>query len=229
MMHKFKYETIPGDLGKLIELRDNSEYPELKNLWWPRYDQECWNYMHKHRITPEFFDELMTHVTGRGVMVQAGGNCGQYVRQFSQRFGTVYTFEPDPLNFLCLTLNCGSNVIKTQACLGNDKNFVGIDRTHDAGAIYVDGPGNVPTVRIDDMNLPSCDLIQLDIEGYEYFALLGAQRTIEKYHPVIMIEWYEPWAERYSTNKTMLDNFFSKLGYCHITEQDNDHIYKYTP
>jgi FkbM family methyltransferase len=137
--------------------------------------------------------------------------------------------DPDPLNFLCLTLNCGNNVIKTQACLGNDKNFVGIDRTHDAGAIHVDGPGNVPTVRIDDMDLPSCDLIQLDIEGYEYFALLGAQHTIEKYHPVIMIEWYEPWAERYGTNKTMLDNFFNKLGYCAIMKQDNDHIYKYTP
>ena len=228
-MHNFQYETIPGDLGKLVELRDNSEYPELKNLWWPRYDWKCWNYMHDFRITPEFFDELMTHINSPGIMVQAGGNCGQYVRQFSQRFGTVYTFEPDPLNFLCLTLNCGNNVIKTQACLGNNKNFVATDRTHDAGAIHVDGPGNVPTVRIDDMDLPSCDLIQLDIEGYEYFALLGAQRTIERYHPVIMIEWYEPWAERYSTDKTMLDNFFSKLGYCHITKQDNDHIYKYTP
>jgi FkbM family methyltransferase len=222
------YQTIPG-LENLVELRDSSQYPELKNLWWPQYDWSMWNYMHKHRITPEFFDELMTHVKSPGIMVQAGGNSGQYVRQFSQRFGTVYTFEPDPLNFLCLTLNCGNNVIKTQACLGNDKKFVSVDRKSDAGAIHVDGLGNIPTVIIDDMNLPACDLIQLDIEGYEYFALLGAQRTIERYHPVIMVEWYEPWAQRYGTNEKMRDDFFNDLGYSQILSHKADIIYKYQP
>ena len=224
-MPNYSYHKIPG-LEKLIELRDNSEYPELKNLWWPQYDWNMWSYMHKHRITPEFFDVLMTHVKSTGIMVQAGGNCGQYVKQFSQRFDTVYTFEPDPLNFLCLTLNCGNNVIKTQACLGNDKKFVNIHRGKDSGAIHVEGPGNIPTVRIDDMDLPGCDLIQLDIEGYEYFALLGAQRTIERYHPVIMIEWYAPWFERYGVDKNMMDNFFKDLGYKKILVNTNDIVYK---
>jgi FkbM family methyltransferase len=168
----------------------------------------------------------MTHVKSPGIMVQAGGNCGHYVRQFSQRFDTVYTFEPDPLNFLCLTLNCGNNVIKTQACLGNENKFVSINRKSDAGAIYVTGQGNIPTMRIDDMHLPSCDLIQLDIEGYELFALQGAQRTIEQYHPVIMIEWYEPWAERYGTNQKMRDEFFNNIGYKKVLVKDNDIIYK---
>ena len=221
-------QKIPG-LENLIELRDSSPYPELKNLWWPQYDWSMWDYMHEYRITPEFFDELMTHVTGNGVMVQAGGNCGQYVKQFSQRFETVYTFEPDPINFLCLTLNCGNNVIKTQACVGNERKFVNIDRGHDSGAIHVSGLGNIPTVIIDDMNLPGCDLIQLDIEGYELFALQGAKRTIEKYHPLLMIEWYEPWAERYSTNKTMLDNFLNNVGYSKILSHKSDIIYKYQP
>lgn len=225
-MPKFDYKTLPGHLGEFVEFRDNSEYPELKDLWWPRYDWECWNYMHRFRISPEFFDELMTHVDSPGIMVQAGGNCGQYVRQFSKRFGTVYTFEPDPLNFLCLTLNCGNNVIKTQACLGNDKNFVNINRKPDAGAIHVDGLGNVPTVRIDDMDLPGCDLIQLDIEGYEYFALQGAVHTIEQYHPVIMVEWYEPWAQRYGADREMLEVFFADLGYEPILTNYNDQVYK---
>jgi len=185
--------------------------------------------MHQFRILPEFFDQLMTHVTGNGIVVQAGGNCGQYVRQFSQRFDTVYTFEPDPINFLCLTLNCGNNVIKTQACVGNERKFINLDRGHDSGAIHVSGPGNIPTVIIDDLNLPACDLIQLDIEGYEFFALQGAQRTIEKYHPLLMIEWYEPWAQRYGTNKTMLDNFLNNAGYSKILSHKSDIVYKYQP
>jgi FkbM family methyltransferase len=222
------YQKIPG-LENSIEFRDNSPYDELKNLWWPRYDQGMWNYMHQFRILPEFFDQLMTHVTGNAIVVQAGGNCGQYVRQFSQRFDTVYTFEPDPINFLCLTLNCGANVIKTQACVGNERKFVNLDRRHDSGAIHVSGTGNIPTVIIDDLNLPACDLIQLDIEGYELFALQGAQRTIEKYYPLLMIEWYEPWAQRYGTNKTMLDNFLNNVGYSKILSHKSDIVYKYQP
>lgn len=225
------YKTIPGYLGELVELRDDSQYPELRNLWWPRYDWNCWEYMHQFRTPPEFFDELMTHVNSNSVMVQAGGNCGQYVRQFSQRFNTVYTFEPDTINFLCLTLNCSSNnVIKTQACLGNENKFVSIYRESDAGAIHVvEHQGSIPTVRIDDLKLPSCDLIQLDIEGYEYFALLGAQHTIEQYHPLIMLEWCGAWAKRYGTDEKMRDEFLTNMGYSQILSNVSDIIYKYQP
>ena len=110
--------------------------------------------------------------------------------------------------------------------MGNDKNFVNINRKSDAGAIHVDGLGNVPTVRIDDMDLPGCDLIQLDIEGYEYFALQGAVHTIEQYHPVIMVEWYEPWAQRYGADREMLEVFFADLGYEPILTNYNDQVYK---
>lgn len=219
--------TIPG-LEDLVELRQ-SNFPELGRLWWPRYDQACWSYMHQYRTSPEFFQEVMSHVNSTGVMVQAGGNCGQYVREFARWFGTVYTFEPDPLNFLCLTLNCGNNVIKTQACIGNDKKFVNLNHSNDAGAIHVEGQGNVPTVIIDELDLPSCGLIQLDVEGYEYFALLGARRTIEKYHPVIMIEWYAPWAARYKVTTEMLDQFFTDMKYSRILDNATDIVYKYTP
>jgi len=184
--------------------------------------------MHSFRVTPEFFQEVMSHVDSTGVMVQAGGNCGHYVREFARWFGTVYTFEPDPLNFLCLTLNCGNNVIKTQACIGNDKKFVNLKVNNDAGAIHVSGQGNVPTVIIDELDLPSCGLIQLDVEGYEYFALLGARRTIEKYHPVIMVEWCEPWAKRYNVTTEMLDQFFTEIKYSRILDNATDIVYKYT-
>jgi hypothetical protein len=42
--------------------------------------------------------------------------------------------------------------------------------------------------RIDDLNLPSCDLIHLDVEGYEAAALQGAIETIKKFKPVVIIE-----------------------------------------
>jgi hypothetical protein len=126
-------------------------------------------------------------------------------------------------------------VIKTQACVGNNKNFVGLNtyRSHgadtaDAGGIHVGGKGVVPTVIIDELNLPSCGLIQLDIEGYEYFALLGAQNTIEKYHPVIIVEWYSPWAARYNVNQEQFDKFFIDMGYRQVMASDTDQVYTYS-
>ena len=41
------------------------------------------------------------------------------------------------------------------------------------------------TTHMDDVPV---DLIALDVEGFEYKALLGAKETIEKFHPVIIAE-----------------------------------------
>jgi FkbM family methyltransferase len=220
-------------LAELVELRRSSR-PELDYLWWPRYDQTTWHMLHNHPIEQTFFDELLSHIPQRRVMVQAGGNCGQYVKQYAKMFDTVYTFEPDSLNFLCLTLNCPGNVIKTQACVGNEKKFVDLDPHHgnngdESGGIHVGGTGAIPTVVIDDLNLAACDLIQLDVEGYEYFSLLGAKQTIEKYHPVIIVEWYAPWANRYGVDIDTFQKFFNDLGYQSIINQDSDIVYKFVP
>jgi hypothetical protein len=44
-------------------------------------------------------------------------------------------------------------------------------------------------ITIDSMDLPGCDFLKLDIEGYECQALRGAIDTIKKYRPWIWIEY----------------------------------------
>jgi FkbM family methyltransferase len=46
----------------------------------------------------------------------------------------------------------------------------------------------IPMITLDCLNIPACDLIQLDVERYEYNVLVGAKNTIEKYKPVISVE-----------------------------------------
>ena len=152
--------------------------------------------------------------------------------QFINYFDTIYTFEPDPVNFYCLCNNVTApNVYKLQACLGDTQEtvktqqLIRIDRAHDIGGVHVNGEGFTPTIIIDNLNLKSCDLIQLDIEGYELKALKGAVNTIKKYKPVLCIEFCEKWLNRYQTNSTEILNFLTELGYNQVDEYYVDKIF----
>lgn len=202
--------------------------------YWPKNDGNgnlytsgsCWYGLSV--LAPDVPKQISEFVPKKGVVVQAGGNCGQYIKQYAELFETVYTFEPDPLNFLCLTLNCPFiNVFKYQACVGNERTLLDLTvNEYDIGATFVTPDkttGLIPTLKIDDLNLNRCDLIQLDTEGFEFFGLLGAENTINKFKPVLSIEWYQPWAERYGVTLEMLENYLAKWNYAlsgiHVTDR----------
>ena len=204
--------------------------------WWPKddgiskkdgteSDQSCWNYM---QLQPDLALLVSKHVENKNVVVQAGGNCGFYVKQYAELFQTVYTFEPDPVNFYCLNLNVTEeNVFKYQACIGESHGTVGLDNfMSDVGATHVKGEGRVPVLLIDDLNLTSCDLIHLDIEGFEIFALRGARKTIETFKPVICFEHHDAWSARYEYGLNELENEIFRFGYKFIGRAHNDKIYK---
>lgn len=154
----------------------------------PKHD---WEGSHKF-----FINELIPE-DERNVVVQAGGNMGMYPRLLAEIFKTVYTFEPDSLNFHCLVANCQrENIIKMNAALGFDHQLVTVqpswaDWEINYGVRSVVPMKNsiVPTFRIDDLGLTECNLIMLDVEGYELNVLKGAINTLEKFKPVVFAEF----------------------------------------
>ena len=161
------------------------------NFYWPDSDIDCHAAVLKEVYKIALLDKYLKQ---KEVCVQAGGNVGVFPRELAKQFETVYTFEPDADNFECLEENCPEhNIIMYKAALGNDNKMVEVgvsrkDLKNNCGAYQVLGKGDTPTMMIDDLDLPACDLIYLDIEGYELFALMGGRDTIEKYKPVIVVE-----------------------------------------
>lgn len=202
------------------------------NKWvWPIQDQNSWQGQNSFQ---DLYKHVLPYVSNRNIMIQAGGNCGFILSKFVEHFETVYTFEPDPINFYCLNQNVTSpNVIKMQCCLGynNDplktQQLIRPGKPHDTGGVHVAGPGNTPSIMIDSLNLPGCDLIQLDIEGFELNALLGGINTIKKYRPVLCIEFCEKWLNRYDGSSEKIESLLEELGYKNVESYGVDKIYTY--
>ena len=196
---------------------------------WPKSDESSWEGQNEYNNLAQY---ILPYVSNRDVMIQAGGNCGFILSTFVNHFNTIYTFEPDPINFYCLNQNVTSpNVFKMQCCLGKESTPVNTQqldrpgRLRDTGGVHVEGQGATPTIVIDSLNLPACDLIQLDVEGYELNALLGAVNTIKKYKPVLCIEFCEKWLNRYETTSDNIETLLTELGYKYVELHGADRIY----
>lgn len=141
-------------------------------------------------------DQTIPLCQGRAVAVQAGGNLGLYAKRLAKDFATVYTFEPDPELFRLMQINAPApNILRYQAALGDERQLVGVSRvrrdgkpSNHEGITHIAGEGVIPTLRIDDLGLTVCDLIVLDVEGWELFALRGARQTLKHCRPVVSVE-----------------------------------------
>lgn len=173
-----------------------------QRFWWTEKDEWLWpdsddpdRGLQAVIGTVNDLQPALERVTNYRQAVQAGGACGIWPLRLANQFLTVHTFEPDPANYYCLRLNANDpRVIAHAAGLGAAPGRGSVKRpgheTRNAGAGYVqeehDGP--VPIVTIDSLELDGCGLIQLDVEGSELQALIGADQTIRRCRPVIMLE-----------------------------------------
>lgn len=220
LQHCAKTMLIPVDVGS-----QQGNITEYGGVFWPTNDNTGRGYI---TAVMNDIDQIMNHVKGRKVCVQAGGNVGLWPKEFAKHFDAVYTIEPDNINFQCLVRNCIElNIIKIQAVFGYDRNCVNIEQnTQNCGAHSVGKSGIVPTIRIDDLGLSECDLIQLDVEGYELNALMGAVTTITSFCPVIVVE-ENGLSKKYNTQDGDIAKFLSGFSYKEAARYHRDIVFIY--
>lgn len=142
-------------------------------------------------------DDVLRLVPGRAACVQAGASLGVFPKYLAKQFQAVYVFEPAQALFPMMVANAPEpNIVRFQAALGAAPGLVGTAcnrRKHGPGPIHVglthiDGAGIIPTLCLDALHLPVLDLLYLDLEGFELYALHGARETIARCRPVIVVE-----------------------------------------
>lgn len=180
-------------------------------------------FMHKYFI--KFGDKNMN-------AIDIGANIGTHVVYLSNYFKTVYAFEPQKKVFEILNknikLNNITNVITYQNGLGNEDKIVKMrgysnNQPENIGAINIDenGSGEEIVVKtLDSFNLTNIKFIKMDVEGYEYFVLLGGKNTILQSKPIIIIE-LNYTGSNYKEN--VLD-FFKSINYKLTRFSNHDYI-----
>jgi len=146
---------------------------------------------------------------------------------FASRAKQVIAFEPNPASAKRLTENLkinNLNVILIPRAVG-DKPAVmemSIDTLMAGGATLVagvDGDSHVQVevTTIDEerstQHLPVPDFIKMDIEGYEYPALVGMLDTIRSHHPSLFIEMHGHDVPAKLRNAEQVVRFLKDEGY----------------
>jgi FkbM family methyltransferase len=89
----------------------------------------------------------------------------------------------------------------------------------------------VPVIRLDDYveetGLRRLDFMKIDIEGAEIDALEGARRTLQRFRPIISIEYNRVTLERVGQRWQRLDELFDEFGYDRFLFQS--HMRRFDP
>lgn len=149
-------------------------------------------------------NELMMEIIKPGdVAIDVGANIGTVTLPLARRVGSsglVVSFEPQRAIFqhLCanVALNGLSHVDARRFAVGAKAGSIRVPLMSAAtsinfGAVSLLGNAEgeaVPMTAIDDLNLPRCALIKIDVEGMEADVLQGAAQTIARTRPAIYFE-----------------------------------------
>lgn len=171
-------------------------------------------------------EQWLKHCPGRRQCVQAGGNVGVFPKVLAGHFATVYTAELDRANFDDMTANqLPGNVRAFHAALGDKPGRAGCHKAQLPISHYVEAGNDVPMMAIDDWALEHCDLIALDVEGYEWPALKGAERTIERCRPLLVVETKGHGA-RYGYADAEMDAWLIARGYRLVERVNKDNVWR---
>lgn len=143
-----------------------------------------------------YFDSDVIPLSQGETIVDGGAYDGDTLKSFIKvtkgKYSKVLCFEPDEQSLSQLRGYVKTQKLKRIECialgLGEKRKKVRFTNEGNLQSSINDkGELSIGIVPIDDYIENEITMIKTDIEGYEFQALLGAKRTIRKYHPKLAI------------------------------------------
>src|SRR3990167_2196575 len=190
------------------------------NGWWLPDDDNYFGAFTENGFQLDHLREAFKHVRQWRVAVDCGAHCGFWTKEMAERFDRVFAFEAAPDTYRCLEKNISgySNVKMFNHAVGARAASCRImeddKRKGNSGSRYIKAGLDIPIVALDEMNIETCDLLKIDVEGYEFAVIEGARKLIEKHRPVIIMETDKKFAKvRYGMDDDAAEKSLIDLGY----------------
>ena len=219
-MQNFEGVYLPDSEAHLIE------WMQKKGI--PRLEDGFPSYQHKK------YETAINFVPFRRLAVDIGAHVGQWTRAMVLDFYRVVAFEPVPEYAQCWRKNLEGvgHAELHEVALGAERDIVtlknytegsnGDTRVADEGD--KEGGVRAPMWRLDDFNLAGIDFIKIDCEGYELNVLRGAEDTIAREHPVILVEQKRGKASAYGLSDTAAVTWLQERGYSVGASLNGDYL-----
>ena len=167
------------------------------------------------------YEAALMHCRKRRVAVDVGANIGLWSRVMALDFSQVTAFEPVGIYADCWRRNVTSpKAVLHQLALGPRPGTVNMiattanscgDTTVNNGqsGLVVD---QVEMRTLDSYELQCVDLLKADNEGYELFVMQGAQQTLKRCKPVVIVEQKPGHGATFGLSDTAAVDFLEDLG-----------------
>lgn len=188
----------------------------------------------KNGFMREHLLEAFKHVRAWDFAVDVGSHVGFWAWDMAQRFKQVVCFEPVKANYECLVKNVAEfdNLKLHNVAVGDVAATCTVhadrQRPGNSGSYYVmpDATGSVDMVTLNQMALPGCDLLKIDVEGFELNVLKGATEVLQTYRPVIIMECTDrKFRGRYEIPEGAAQRWLQKRGYREVAAMRPDKVF----
>lgn len=172
------------------------------------------------------FLACLPHIRRFSHAVDIGAHCGLWSMVMVRSFAKLTAFEPMPRHAECWRANIkDENATLHEVALGDGS--VDVLRmkmvTDNSGLSHVDPVGSIKVraSSLDRVIVDAVDFIKCDCEGYEYFAIKGAESVIRRGRPCVMIE--QAMCERYGMGEGSAIDLLQSWGAQLRWTQGRDH------
>lgn len=177
-------------------------------------------------------DFMQNSLSEGDVLIDIGANIGLYTLYGAKavgKSGSVFAFEPFSLNYDNLikniSINHFSNIIVEKKAVSDNSTPINIyydknEKNSGMASSYLTEYSHEEQVEsitldqyLEDKSLNKINFIKIDIEGGEFRALRGMQKTLKKYNPVLQVEVLDEMLKKQNIQWQDVLDLLEPLGY----------------
>lgn len=171
----------------------------------------------------EMYDGVMANLRGQAVY-DVGAYQGQFAWRAIEMGAIPYLFEPNPACWPNLEKLVPPEQLFKQGLSGSG-GYRALHVPAEEGLATFGKPLRfehykdvmIPVTTLDwimmTVRMPRPALIKIDTEGAELDVLAGAQVTLRKHHPLLLVEYCEVNTRQFGYEPNLIDTNLAKLGY----------------